>query len=231
MIPILFSIGCFISTYCGGLIALKWNDKKHLLLAFCAGCVSSVALFDLLPQSAQLSGGLNPTLICVAIGFFVYYTINNLVPLISKGDNCDTNKCKTILATSALSLHSLMDGLAIGLAFKISPAIFWPVALGISLHDISDGLNVVTQCDNKPLALKWLSIDALAPILGVGIALMINIPDKISGLLLGLFAGFFMYIGMATLIPECSHSHSKFWNIILTGLGIVFIYCVVKIAG
>src|SRR5262249_62282862 len=38
------------ATLLGGLFALRYQDKLHLILGFSAGAVLAVALFDLLPQ-------------------------------------------------------------------------------------------------------------------------------------------------------------------------------------
>jgi ZIP family zinc transporter len=54
---ILISIAAFIFTILGGLFALKFKDKLHLILGFSAGAVIGVAFFDLLPESIELAGG------------------------------------------------------------------------------------------------------------------------------------------------------------------------------
>ena len=41
----------FLSTLCGGLLALRLRDKLHLILGFSAGAVIGVAFFDLLPEA------------------------------------------------------------------------------------------------------------------------------------------------------------------------------------
>jgi len=40
-----------VATLLGGLFALRYQDKLHLILGFSAGAVLGVALFDLLPES------------------------------------------------------------------------------------------------------------------------------------------------------------------------------------
>jgi ZIP family zinc transporter len=48
---------------------------------------------------------------------------------------------------------------------------------------------------------------------------------------LGIFAGFFLYIGASDLIPECHHDHPKFWNTVLIVCGMAFMWVVVRLAG
>jgi ZIP family zinc transporter len=45
------SIAALISTFLGGIFALRFKDKLHLILGFSAGAIIGVAFFDLLPES------------------------------------------------------------------------------------------------------------------------------------------------------------------------------------
>jgi len=48
---------------------------------------------------------------------------------------------------------------------------------------------------------------------------------------LGLFAGFFLYIGASDLLPESFHAHPKFLTTVMTLLGAGLLYLVVRLAG
>ena len=48
---IIIAFATFISTLIGGLCALHFKDKLHLVLGFSAGAVIGVAFFDLIPES------------------------------------------------------------------------------------------------------------------------------------------------------------------------------------
>ena len=52
--PILISIGTFVSTLLGGLLALHLKDRLHLMLGFSAGALIGVALFELIPEALGL---------------------------------------------------------------------------------------------------------------------------------------------------------------------------------
>jgi len=56
---LVIAIGAFVSTMLGGLFALKFQDKLHLILGFSAGSVIGVAFFDLLPEALE-AGRLYP---------------------------------------------------------------------------------------------------------------------------------------------------------------------------
>ncbi len=51
----LVGLATFAATYLGGILALRWKDKLHLVLGFSSGAVIGVAFFDLLPESLELA--------------------------------------------------------------------------------------------------------------------------------------------------------------------------------
>ena len=50
------------------------------------------------------------------------------------------------------------------------------------------------------------------------------IPDEVLGAMLGVFAGFFLYIGAAELLPEAHRSDRSRWVAAWTFAGVVAIY-------
>ena len=58
MTVLLIGLATFMSTLLGGLFALRYRDKLHLILGFSAGAVMGVAFFDLLPEAFSLTVGI-----------------------------------------------------------------------------------------------------------------------------------------------------------------------------
>jgi len=239
---ILISIAAFISTLLGGLFALKFRDKLHLVLGFSAGAVIAVAFFDLLPEALELGEAFydNSTIIgVVALGFFAYLLLDRLIFFRAHAhDNTDTSHAHSHrgnLGAAALSVHSFLDGVAIGLAFQVSTAVGAVVAVAVLIHDFSDGINTVGYIlksggqDKK--ARRWLFIDALAPVLGAGSTLFFVMPESWFGIILSLFAGFFFYIGASDLIPESHHGHPRFLTTAMTLLGAFVLFVAITVAG
>ena len=50
----IITLATFVSTLLGGLFALRFKDKLHLILGFSAGAVIAVAFFDLMPEALEL---------------------------------------------------------------------------------------------------------------------------------------------------------------------------------
>jgi len=239
MIVFLIIIAAIVSTTLGGLFAIRFRDKLHLILGFSAGAVLGVALFDLLPEAVELTNGIfsiQTVTMLVASGFFIYMVLDRFFAVHRHDDHsCDDPAHNGKLGASALVFHSLLDGLGIGLAFKVSPSIGFVVALAVLTHDFSDGINTVNMViknkGERASALKWLSLDALAPAVGVAITYFITVSGSTLGLILSVFVGLFLYISASDLIPESHHRHPAIWTTISTVIGAVVILIVTHLAG
>ncbi len=246
---VLISIAAFLATLLGGLFALHLKDRLHLVLGFSAGAVLGVAFFDLLPEAIELGGTTfeaSTILSIVAVGFVLYLLLDRLFlfhthgEVHTHGDTGDTEEHahgvrRGILGAGSLAVHSFLDGLAIGLAFKVSSAVGLVVAFAVLAHDFSDGINTVSMIlknkGDRKRALRWLFVDALAPVVGVAVAYFLTIKAESLGLLLALFSGFFLYIGASDLLPESHHAHPVKWTTFATVLGIGTLYLVIRLAG
>jgi ZIP family zinc transporter len=240
----LIGIAAFISTSLGGLFALRLKDRLHLILGFSAGAVIGVAFFDLMPEALQIimqshSAAFGTAI--VATGFAVYLILDRMIVLHRHHDNEDDDEhaekhaVRAIWGASTLSFHSFLDGLGIGLAFHVSPTIGLVVAAAVLTHDFSDGINTVNVAlkngTSRMQAFRWLMIDAIAPVIGILVTLVINVTESQLGILLAIFSGFFLYIGASDLLPESHHRHPVRWTTFATVLGMAVIFIVIRIAG
>ena len=233
----LIAIACatFASTVGGGLLALRLRDQLHLILGFSAGAVLGVAFFDLLPESIGFGGGASAAslLADTALGFFAYLVIDRIAPVHGAGSSQPGRRRP--LGALLLCLHSVLDGVAIGLAFQASRAIGIVVAVAVLSHDFSDGINtmnlVLKNGAGRRAAGLWLLADAIAPVVGVVATLFFSVPHHAFGALLALFAGFFLYLGASELIPESFHAHPKALTTAMTLVGAAVIFWAVRFAG
>lgn len=239
---IISAVAIFLSVIFGGLFALKFKDKLHLILGFSAGSVIGVAFFDLLPEAYELGEGFyEPGTIALFIisGFLLYMILDRVFLSHSHHEeecqNHEHNNHKGILGAGSISLHSLMDGIIVGLSFQVSTAIGTMLVIAIFAHAFSDGINVVNMIVRAGgeirEAKKWLLIDSIAPALGILLSVFIAIPENIFPVLVSIFAGLFIYLGASDLLPESHHNHPKIWTTISTILGIILIFIVTRISG
>src|SRR3954469_11300560 len=178
---LLLGLAALVATLLGGGFALRYRDKLHLILGFSSGAVLGVALFDLLPESLDLTQGHHSTAtmtLVVALGFFAFMFLSRVLLLHPEhddgGGHVHDHAADPRLGSgsaASLSLHSFLDGVGIGLAFQVSAAVGAIVAAAVLAHDFSDGINTVTvilRSRGRGLrAVQWLLLDAAAPVLGV----------------------------------------------------------------
>lgn len=235
------AFGAFLATLAGGALALRFRDQLHLILGFSAGAIIGLAFFDLLPEALKVGSGNPSTILSVtALGFFGYAVLDRLIILHKHHDDGDHVHSSVAVkrgwaGAGSLSAHSLIDGLAIGIAFRASSAVGIVVAAAVLAHDCSDGMNTVNlvlrSAGSRRQAFRWLIVDAAAPVLGAALSLFLTLPGEALSLVLALFAGFFLYIGASDLLPESFHAHPKALTTVTTLLGAATLYIVVRLAG
>ncbi|HUK60950.1 MAG TPA: ZIP family metal transporter [Stellaceae bacterium] len=224
--PIAVSLLAFAMTLAGGLFVLRIERHMALVLGFSAGAVIGVALFDLLPEAIELSGDASLVFVLVAAGYAVYHLLHKSVAQATR---------RGALGGLTLSLHSFLDGLAIGVSFNVSIAAGAVVAVGVVVHDLCDGINTVTVVRRAGagdgVARRWLLADALAPVAGAAVGWSLGLGENALGLVLGIFAGFFLYIGASDLLPSASaHPDAGPRAGIATILGMAMLYGAVRLA-
>lgn len=189
-----------------------------------------VALFDLTPEALELGGRIAApatVLGLIGVGFCGYMILERTLRAATEGSGGH-------LAPASLTLHSLVDGLGIGLAFQIAPAIGLVVAVAVLAHDIADGVNTVTLSlsggGGTARARTWLIADAAAPLVGIGLTCLFSVGAGPLGLAVALFAGFFLYIGASELAPASHRALPRVWTSLATFAGMAAIWLVVRLA-
>lgn len=233
------AFGTVLSTFAGGLFALRHRDRLHLLLGFSAGVILGVIAFDLLPEIDRLAHDTGTSfltpMVALVIGFLGFHSIEKmlLIHAAHEGEyGSHSHGLPSVGVASALALagHSMTDGIAIGLGFQVSTAAGVAVAVAVIGHDFVDGLNTVSLMlsnrNTRRRALKFLALDALAPLVGAALTLLVRVPD--SGLLvyLGMFAGFLLYIGASDVLPEAHAEHPSTGTLALTIAGAGSMYVI-----
>ncbi|HEX6456630.1 MAG TPA: ZIP family metal transporter [Solirubrobacterales bacterium] len=225
-----------IATLIGGRIGLRFSDRLPTLLALTGGVVVAVALLDVLPEG--LKGIEDPDLgtALVAAGFLGFFLAERMLVLHDRDEAVATlgGERVGVLGAAGLSVHSFLDGLGIGFAFGVDSATGLLVFLAVVSHDFADGLNTVSyvlrRSGNRRAAVRWLAIDALAPLLGAIVGTQASVSDNTLGYILCVYCGIFLYIGAADLLPE-AHAQSSWARVGLTALGFIFIFAVTRAAG
>ena len=224
-------LGTGLATLCGGAFALRARGHMGLLAGVGAGALVAVALVDLLPEAHALAPGVSLLRLTslTAAGFMSYLALGATIDRTGEARTGWTRH----LGPACLVLHSLLDGFGIGAAFAASAAAGLVVGAAVLAHDLLDGANTVTLGLSARLsaavARRWLVLDALAPLAGLALAQTARPSPGILTPLLAFFAGAFLYIGAADLLPRARKETR--WAIGLALLGAAFVAGVVRLIG
>lgn len=224
-----------LSTFAGGLTALRFHRELTTAIALTGGIVVAVALFDVLPEAIRTVDDADRVTTLVGAGFLAFFLAERLLVLHHRDEAQQARAHAQVgaLGAAGLSLHSFIDGLGIGLAFQLGTSTGLLVFLAVVTHDFADGLNtvnfVLSQSGNRRQAIRWLAADSLAPLLGATTGVFISVSDHTLGQLLAVYAGFFLYMGATDLLPE-AHEHPSGKRVALTAAGFVVTFLIARAA-
>ncbi|MEO8784933.1 MAG: ZIP family metal transporter [Candidatus Saccharimonadales bacterium] len=236
---ILLAFATFGSTMLGGITAIKNKRYIHFILGLTAGIILGVIAFDILPELfrtiSQYHLSSTPPMIALVCGFLLFHILEKTL-LIHHAHETEYGKHKHphvgVASALALSGHSFLDGIGIGLGFQVNPTVGVAVAIAVIGHDFADGLNTVSlMLNHKNTSRKsfmFLMLDAVAPVLGVLATLFFTVSEANLVLYLGFFAGFLLYIGASDILPQAHEENSSKLTIALTVFGTAFMFVITR---
>ena len=228
----------FLSTLVGGIVALRSTKQLGFIIALGAGVRIGAAFFDLAPESAKAIGSFDDAMLFAGIGFLAFYLLERITLLHvghEAGHPVERHEHVGAIGAGGMSVHSFLDGIAVGASFHASVELGIIVAVVVILHDFSDGIATVSVLlangATRAVAFRWLLIDAAAPVLGAIAALFLTIEGPVLGAILGTFVGFFLYVGAAELLPEAHRKGRGDLVMVGTVAGAAFIFAVTRLVG
>jgi ZIP family zinc transporter len=242
VLTVFFTSLAMLSTLAGGFTAIYARRRIHLLMGFGAGVLLGGTFFDLLPKSLEIANqqhwNSKYVFAVVIVGFVIFYLIERILIIHAcpEGD-CENDAHKQVgrIAVAGLIAHSTLDGMAIGAASLVDWQTGLLVALAVVAHDSSDGLNTILLITRGEKAQKedivFLVLDAVAPIFGGLIALLILPTPTALIIFLALASGFFLYTATSDLLPQ-AHRRSPSLTVSLAAIsGITSIGVAVALIG
>ena len=177
----------------------------------------------------------------IVLAFLSFHVLDRIIVIHSMSHGHPPTKDATndplvalggMIRAGGLSLHSLLDGVAIGSAFQIGAQFGLVVGLAVIFHDFSDGLNTVTVMlragSTKRTAYSWLFLNALTPSVGVLATFFVSLSTGVLAIVLAFFVGEFLYIGAADLLPEAHQRGTSLRLVMATILGVLLIFGVTR---
>lgn len=206
MVPLLYALFTSLGTVGGGLMPIYTRLKEvemRYMLAFAAGAMVSVALFELVPEAHE--GGL----MAVPIGFFLLYLIEKAVMLHAcREAECEAHTVGWV-ALIGIAAESLIDGIAIKVGYEAAPTLGLLVALAVLSHEIPRGFatTVIMKASNYRLAAIFGALAVDAGLTPIGALVGGAFPSGLFAPTIGFAAGAFIYVGASDLLPE---AHKRF---------------------
>ncbi len=239
MIVFLLTIVASIAALLGGVTALRSRRWINRALALTAGLVLGLVFFDLMPEIFETAQSVYLDtvwpMVALVVGFLLFHIFEKFVPIHEASEGPYAPHRHPRLGTAravALSGHSFLDGLSIGVAFQVSSAVGGAVALAVIGHRFADGFDTTTFMvvnKNKLSHIKaWLGVVVLMPIFGGLLSLVYDFPERALAIYLGFFAGFILYIATSNILPQAHSEEFSRKSILLTVSGVVFMFIVTR---
>ena len=197
--------------------------------------------FDLLPEIFEIahSQNLDPIwpMLAMTVGFLLFHLFEKFVPLHETNEpeyGPHRHPRLGVARAMALTGHSFLDGLSIGVGFQESTAVGTAVAIAVIGHRFADGFDTTTFMlyhKNKLSHIKmWLAVVIVMPIAGGLASLAISLSESTLAIYLGFFAGIMLYISASNLLPQAHSEGSTKKSFGLTLVGVAFIFIITRLA-
>ena len=205
----------------GGFLLLS-DKKRALKLAayatpFAAGALLAAAFFDLLPEAGH-QGDSERALTFTLIGILGFFLLERFLRVFHHHHEHDKKDKKSDPTSSLIvigdTLHNFVDGIAIAAGFLIDSSTGIVVTAAVAAHEIPQeigdfGLLLKKGMSRKNVMLVNL-VSALATTVAAVIFYQLGSSNDISlDVVLGLVAGFFIYIAVSDIIPSIHAKEDK----------------------
>jgi len=227
---LLYSLIALGTTLFGSAVPMlraTWAERhKWRLLAFSSGVLLGIAILHLFPESLSQAGKTASIVILATFG--ILFVMEDLTAMHAGGDFLHPDHLYRVSMTTlaALTLHALVDGMAMGVSLRQNLAFGSAISIGVILHKFVDGLTRTSLLHTahyyklKEIFLSILlamatPIGAYVTYIGAG-----NLSRLAVGIILGISAGSFLYVAAADLLPRLHESKDRY-NLVYFLIGIL----------
>ena len=207
-------------------------DKILLLLvSFSAGALMGNAFLELMPEALEFSSGVYPFIYLLA-GFILFFVVEKAF----HWRHCHKKNCPehTFAYMNLIgdSVHNFIDGLILAATFVTDINLGVATTIAVSIHEIPQEIGdfgvLIYGKFTAARAVMLNFITALTAVLGGIIGYVItSYAHSISGMLIPIAAGGFVYIAASDLIPEIRKENDVIksaLNIMIFIIGIALMY-------
>ena len=206
-----------ISTVLGFLVIYINTDNKDSIicksLAFAAGVMASVSLFDLLPNSLVESFNkysfifaILISIVFLLIGICTSHVIDKMIPERYEINSSDLYKSGILTAITSI-MHNIPEGIITFLSTQKSFYLGLKVSVAIALHNIPEGISIAIpiyySTKNKFKTLLYTIISGMSEFVGALLAFLFLKNIKIPlGFFNSFIAGVMIDLSIRNLLPH-----------------------------
>lgn len=233
---LIFSMLGGVFSLLGGLLLLG-NKKTAASLAayatpFAAGALLAAVFLDLLREGAH-EADINQVVWAALIGILVFFFAEYYLRWFHHHHDHSTDDKRRPVSMIIIgdTAHNILDGVAIASAFLISVPTGIITTIAVAAHEIPQeigDMGLLLSRGFSRLKVVWVSVvSALATTVAALGTFALGSADKLPiGVMLGLSAGFLLYIATSDLIPtihEGAHHRRLNWQPVLLLLGVAVV--------
>ena len=219
----IFSLIGGIVSLIGGILLLANKNNAHRLALyatpFAAGALLAAAFIDLLPEAAH-QGNVDTALYATLGGILVFFMLERFLRWFhhhhehEHTQNSSKSDPRVPLIIVGDTVHNFIDGIAIAAGFLVDPATGIIVTLAVAAHEIPQEIGDFGLLLSKGVARKNVIVINVLSALATTVAAVVfftigqshTIPMDV---VLGIVAGFFIYVAVSDIIPSIHKSEDK----------------------
>jgi zinc and cadmium transporter len=238
-------VGGIISLIGGALLLSRKRvaDRlAHYATPFAAGALLAAVFLDLLKDGLE-HGTPDTILLAALIGMLVFFFAERFLRWFHHHHEGEDESATVPLVIVGDTMHNALDGVAIAAAFLVSPATGIVTTLAVAAHEIPQEIGDFGLLLSKGVARRKVLLINIFSSLATTVAAILTYAVGSSNalptdFLLGLSAGFLLYIAASDIIPSIHQHTSKAktrqklldWQPLLLLLGVIIVGVSVNIA-
>lgn len=196
----------------------KWNDT---VLGYCAGVMLAASTVGLIVPAFEgatesipwwmIAAGVMAGALFLNILDLITPHMHTITGLDAEEHRHNASVNRIMLFVLAIAIHKLPEGIAAGVTVSSEEAASWIVTLGITFHNIPEGMVIiaplllagVSHWRTLLIALSIGMLEIVGVLVGYGLG---NISSMLLPVMLGFAGGAMLYVTSDEMIPE-THAH------------------------
>lgn len=178
-------------------------------ISFAAGILLTVSLIGLMPEAVHTLD--KPAFMIVLLGFLLAFFFEHFCHLHHHHQECEAKNSNSLIIFGD-TIHNFIDGVSIAAAYLTSANLGLILALSTFLHELPHeigdfGVLLKSGWKKKKIILvNFLS--SLSTFIGVLLTFYLIPGNNLTGTLIAIAAGIFLYLGASDFLPQIAH-HGK----------------------